>query len=65
MDIPALSVMLSQSKVAQQASVSVTKMAMDTATEQGSAMADLLQADTKGMELSVQPYLGGNLDVSV
>ena len=65
MDIPALSVMLSQSKVTQQAMVSVMKMAMDTATEQGSAMTELSQAETKGMELSVQPYLGRNLDLQV
>jgi len=57
MDIAALSMGLGQMKVAQQASISVMKIAMDTAKVQ---TADL----TKMMEQSVNPHIGGNIDIS-
>lgn len=63
MDIPALSVMLSQNKVQQQAATSVMKLAMGTASEQSEAVTALMQENTKAMELSVQPHLGANLDI--
>ncbi|WP_313568851.1 YjfB family protein [Acetoanaerobium noterae] len=56
MDIAALSMSLSQMKVAQEASVSVMKLAMDTAQGQ---MQDL----TKIMEQSVNPNLGTSIDI--
>ncbi|WP_110942986.1 YjfB family protein [Inediibacterium massiliense] len=58
MDIAALSMGLSQMKVAQQSSVSVMKMAMDTSKEQ---MSDL----TKMMEQSVNPHIGGSIDLKL
>lgn len=61
MDIAALSIMLSQSNVQQQAGISVMKRAMGAATEQ----ADLFTEMVKSMERSIQPYLGGNVDVQV
>jgi len=57
MDIAALSMGLSQMKIAQQASISAMKMAMDTAKVQ---TADL----TKMLEQSVNPHIGGNIDIS-
>lgn len=58
MDIAGLSMGLSQMKIAQEASTSVLKMAMDTSEEQ---MADL----TKMMETSVNPHVGGSIDISL
>lgn len=56
MDISALSMSLSEMKVAQEVSVSVMKLAMDT--EQGQ-----MQDFTKIMEQSVNPNLGTSIDV--
>lgn len=65
MDIAALSMGLSQMKVAQEASVSVLKMAMDTAKVQSVDMVQLIKSSTKAMESSVSPYIGGNIDISL
>ena len=58
MDIASLSMSLSQMKVANQASISVLKLTMDTAQEQ---MEDM----TKIMEQSVNPHIGSNLDLKL
>ena len=58
MDIAALSMSLSQMKVANQASISVLKLTLDTAQEQ---MEDM----TKIMEQSVNPHIGSNLDLKL
>lgn len=63
MDIAALSMMMSQGRVQQQASVSVMKLAMDVASTQGNMMTSLIDETAKNLELSVQPYLGGSVDV--
>lgn len=63
MDIPSLSMSLSQMKVAQQASVSVLKMAMDNMKGQNIDMAKMLEVNTKIMEQSVNPHIGGNIDI--
>ena len=65
MDIAALSIGLIQMKVAQQASISVMKMAMDSVKGQAVDMAKMLQANTKMMEQSVNPHIGGNIDISL
>lgn len=57
MDIAALSTSMSQSKVMEQASISVMKMAMDTGKENSQAMTDMI-------EKSASPNLGQHLDVS-
>lgn len=58
MDIAALSMGLSQMKIAQKVSISVVKIAMDNAEGQ---MTDL----TRMMEQSVNPAVGSNIDLSV
>lgn len=63
MDIAALSISLSQMKIAQQASVSVLKMAMDTAKVQAVDLTKMLEVNTKIMEQSVNPHLGKNIDI--
>jgi ribosomal protein L21 len=56
MDIAALSMGLSQMKVAQQASISVMKMAMDAGQTQMNDMVQMVQENTKTMEQSVSPH---------
>ena len=65
MDIAALSVMMNQGQVQQQAGVSVMKMAMNVASTQGEMMTALLGETAKSLEMSVQPHLGGSVDVRV
>jgi hypothetical protein len=65
MDIAALSMGLSQMKVAQEASVSVLKMAMDTAKVQSVDVVQLIESSTKAMESSVSPHIGGSIDISL
>jgi len=57
-DVAALSIGLSQMKVAQQTSISVMKLAMDTAEVQ---VADMI----KMAEQSVTPHIGGTIDISL
>lgn len=65
MDIAAMSTMMSQAKVQQQASLSVMKMAMDTAGNNSQALNEMMNSNAKAMELSVNPHLGGNLDLKL
>ena len=65
MDIAAMSTMLSQAKVQQQASVSVMKMAMKSAEDSGQMIKELANNNTKMMEMSVNPHLGGNIDIKL
>ncbi|MBU5255691.1 YjfB family protein [Tissierella praeacuta] len=63
MDIAALSMNLSQMKVAQQASISVMKMAMDTAKVQSVDLTQMLEDNMKIIEQSINPYLGKSIDI--
>ena len=65
LNIAALSMGLSQMKVAQEASVSVLKMAMDSMKVQSVDLTKMLEVNTKMMEQSVNPYAGGNIDISL
>lgn len=56
MDIAALSIGLSQSNLQQAVGFSVLKMSKDQAAGDGQALAKML-------EQSVQPNLGGNIDI--
>ena len=56
MDIAAISAGLSQMKLANAVNISVAKLSMDTAKTQATEM-------VKTLEQSVQPHLGGNLDL--
>jgi len=63
MDIAAMSVALNQSKVQQQAGISVLKMAMGVEATKADSIASLANGTTKAMESTVQPNLGANLDI--
>ncbi|NLT94820.1 MAG: putative motility protein [Clostridia bacterium] len=65
MDIAAMSVILSQTKIQQQANISVMKTAMDTGERQMNDLIQMLEQNTKLMELSVQPFLGKNIDIMI
>ena len=71
MDIAALSMGLSQMNLHQQASISIMKMAMDSAKGQTIDFVDMLESsnmvntDVKIMERSVTPHLGVNIDISL
>ncbi len=65
MDVAALSIALSQGNVQQQASISVLKLAMGAAAERGSSIVAMMNKLSDATELSVRPYLGGNLDIVV
>lgn len=65
MDIAAMSTMISQSSIQQQASLSVLKLSMDSAKVQSANLAEMLQHSTKAMEMSVNPHLGGNIDIKL
>jgi Putative motility protein len=58
MDINALSIMLNQTQLHQQANLSVMKMAMNTAQQNSANF-------TKMLEQSVQPYLGSQIDIKL
>ena len=53
-----MSTVMSQMKVQQEASISVMKMAMDTTKQQTNEM-------VKIMEMSVNPHVGGNIDIKL
>jgi len=59
MDIAAMSVVLNQSNVQQQAGISVAKMAMGVEQTKGDLISSLAGQTTP----SVHPYLGAQLDI--
>ena len=63
MDIAALSMVLNQGKVQQQAGISVMKMAMGVEASNGNSIATMANDMSKAMESSVQPHMGANLDI--
>jgi len=60
-DIAAMSVVLSQSKVQAQVGMSVMKMAMSVEATKGDSIASLAGETTQ----AVQPNLGANLDIQI
>ncbi len=63
MDIPALAMTMSQMNVMQQVGVSMLSNQLDTAEMTGNAISQMI--DRAGMELSVNPSVGSNFDMSV
>lgn len=59
MDITALSMVMSQSRVKESAGISVIKMAMDTGKETATQMTEMMKG------ITVEPNLGNHLDVRV
>lgn len=64
MDIAAMSMVMNQSRVKQQASLSVMKMAMGSAEQQGEAIQKLLSTGgVNATQQAAHPYLGTNVDM--
>ncbi|MYL47702.1 putative motility protein [Virgibacillus halodenitrificans] len=64
MDVALMSMALSQGKVQQQASLSVMRMAMGDAKQEGAAMRELLSTtDASIIQRVAQPHIGGNVDI--
>ncbi|MGO4499134.1 YjfB family protein [Paenibacillus sp. 2RAB27] len=64
MDIAAMSMVMSQTSLVQNASLSVMKIAMDSAKMSATNLTEMLSQNTV-IQQSVQPHLGGNFDVKV
>ena len=66
MDIALMSMSLSQGKLQQQASLSVMKIAMGNAKQQGEAVKELISSsNVKALQQAAQPHLGGNIDLKL
>ncbi|WP_243495546.1 YjfB family protein [Priestia aryabhattai] len=66
MDIALTSMSLSQGKLQQQASLSVMKIAMGNAKQQGEAVKELINSsNVKALQQAAQPHLGGNIDLKL
>ena len=65
MDVAAMSTKISQANLQYQVSVSVLKKAMDGVKDHNEDLIKILEQNTKAMELSLQPYLGNNVDLKV
>lgn len=66
MDIALMSMSLSQGKVQRQASLSVMKIAMGNAKQQGEAVKELINSsNVKALQQAPQPHLGGNIDLKL
>lgn len=63
MDIPALSMVLAQTKSLGDIGTAVLSKSLDTAREQGGALAAMI--DSAAMERSVNPAVGGQFDMRV
>ena len=66
MDIALLSMVMSQQKVMQQASMSVMKQAMGDAKQEGESLQKLMSTtDVAAVQHAAQPHLGGNINLSL
>jgi hypothetical protein len=57
-----MSMVMSQSNLMQDASLSVMRIAMDTAQIQATNMTEML-SQSSAVQRSVQPHLGGSVDI--
>lgn len=64
MDIPLMSMVLSQGQVQQQASISVMKKAMDQAAGNAEFINKMMSgSQVLAIEHAAQPHLGGHIDI--
>ena len=63
MDIPAVSTALSQIETLGNVGTSLLGKSLDSVMELGDAMVEMI--DSAAMELSVNPGVGGNIDIRV
>lgn len=64
MDIPLMSMVLSQGQVQQQASISVMRKAMDQAAGNAEFINKMMSvSQVQALEHDAQPHLGGHIDI--
>ena len=63
MDIARLSMEINGAKLSQEFGMAVLKMAIDTAEDQGVAMAKLMEESTPPIKIPASPDLGNNIDI--
>lgn len=63
MDIPGLSMAMAQTNVMSKVGTAVLSKTMDTSEAMASQVVDMI--DRSAMEVSVNPHIGSNFDVSV
>lgn len=63
MNIAGLSMGLSQMKLAQEVSVSVMKMAMENGENHMNDLLQMIDQNVKIMEQSINPHIGGSIDL--
>lgn len=63
MDIAGLSMAMAQNNIGTKVGMAVLDKAMNTAEAQGAQLVQMI--DGAAMQHSVQPHLGGNIDISV
>ena len=62
MDIAALSMAMSQNKIISDVGTAVLSKAIDTGEQMGASIVNMID---RSMELSVNPNIGSNIDISV
>lgn len=66
MDIALLSIAFSQSQVQQQTSISVLKSTLTQAQGNANGLLKMMDsADVQALQRSVQPHLGGTIDIKL
>lgn len=67
MDIAAMSMAMSQSKLQQNVGFALMKHVMDTAEQNGDMISQLLSetGNMQALEQAAQPHLGGNIDLKL
>ncbi len=64
-NIESMSTIQSLTQVKEAAAISIMKMSMDVMKSQGVEMVKALEMNNKMMERSVNPHLGGTLDIQI
>lgn len=62
MNIPELSTVMANMKIMDQIGIAVLDKAMETSESSGESIINMID---RSMELSVNPHIGGNFDMSV
>ena len=65
MDIAAMSMAMSQMKLSQEVGVAVMKKAMDSSEGQMADLMKMMEVNTRIMEQSVNPNIGGTIDIKL
>ncbi len=63
MDIAALSMAMAQNDIGTKVGIAVLDKNMETAESQGAQIVQMI--DSAAIQRSVQPHLGGNIDISI